>query len=66
MHDDSRTNLAIALTAAQYGATMANYCEVTDLLHESPEGTGKVTGARVCDKLTGKGMYIHTFIHMLD
>ena len=52
MHDDSRTNLAIALTAAQYGATVANYCEVIDLMHESPEG-GKVVGARVCDKLTG-------------
>ena len=63
MHDDSRTNLAIALTAAQYGATMANYCEVTDLLHESPEGTGKVTGAKVCDKLTGMSVYISVYTH---
>lgn len=64
-HDDARTNLAIAQTAAKEGAAIANYCEVTKLLYEedfagksvevgkSPKN-GKVTGATVKDVLTGK------------
>lgn len=32
MHDDSRTNVAIALTAAQHGAAMANYANVVGLV----------------------------------
>jgi glycerol-3-phosphate dehydrogenase len=64
-HDDARTNLAIAQTAAKEGAAIANYCEVTKLLREedfagkgleagkSPKN-GKVTGATVKDVLTGK------------
>lgn len=64
-HDDARTNLAIAQTAAKEGAAIANYCEVIKLLHEedfagkgleagkSPK-YGKVTGATVKDVLTGK------------
>ena len=35
MHDDARTNLAIALTAAEKGAAVANYCEVTSLLKDA-------------------------------
>jgi glycerol-3-phosphate dehydrogenase len=54
MHDDARTNLAIALTAATKGACMANYCEVTDLLYELPNKKGKVVGAVICDTLTGE------------
>lgn len=30
-HNDSRTNIALALTAASYGATVANHVEVTAL-----------------------------------
>lgn len=52
MHDDARTNLAIALTAAtQYGASLLNYCEVVDLIYDKE--TQKAAGAIVCDKLTG-------------
>lgn len=49
-HNDSRTNLAIALTAAQKGAAVANYVEMVDLIKED----GKVVGAVVSDKMTGK------------
>lgn len=31
-HDDARTNLAIALTAGRYGASIANYCTVIDFI----------------------------------
>ena len=64
-HDDARTNLAIAQTAAKEGASIANYCEVTQLLRESDlnfkkatDGKsatgGKVVGAIIKDTLTGK------------
>lgn len=48
-------NLAIALTAARYGAATANYAEVLRLLKTTDPGTGKerVCGARCRDVLTG-------------
>uniref|UniRef100_A0A8C3TR39 Glycerol-3-phosphate dehydrogenase n=1 Tax=Catharus ustulatus TaxID=91951 RepID=A0A8C3TR39_CATUS len=54
-HNDARMNLAIALTAARYGAVTANYTEVQQLLKEP--GTGgrlRVCGVRCRDVLTGK------------
>ena len=48
--DDARLALALALTAAAAGATVANYAAVTRLLKD-PAGT--VTGAVVRDELTG-------------
>lgn len=54
-HNDARMNLAIALTAARYGAVAANYTEVRQLLKEP--GTGgrqRVCGVRCRDVLTGK------------
>ena len=62
-HDDARTNLAIAQTAAMEGAMIANYCEVTTLLRQDDidgkknttgKKTGKVMGATVKDVLSGK------------
>lgn len=55
-HNDARMNLAIALTAARYGAAMANYTEVVHLLkNDDPEtGKQKVCGARCRDVLTGQ------------
>lgn len=55
-HNDARMNLAIALTAARYGAAMANYTEVVHLLKKNdPEsGVEKVCGARCRDVLTGQ------------
>lgn len=48
-------NLAIALTAARYGAATANYMEVVSLLKKTDPETGKerVSGARCKDVLTG-------------
>lgn len=46
--DDSRMNTAIALTAAHYGAHVANHVEVTGLLHHKT----KLVGARVRDRFT--------------
>ena len=54
-HNDARMNLAIALTAARYGAATANYMEVLSLLKKTDPQTGKecVSGARCKDVLTG-------------
>lgn len=54
-HNDARMNLAIALTAARYGAATANYMEVMSLLKKTDPETGKerVSGARCKDVLTG-------------
>lgn len=54
-HNDARMNLAIALTAARYGAAMANYTEVVCLLKTKDVDTDieKVCGARCRDVLTG-------------
>lgn len=62
-HDDARTNLAIAQTASKEGATIVNYCEVTNLNRGiEADGkkmtTGKVTGATVKDTLTGKSFEV--------
>jgi glycerol-3-phosphate dehydrogenase len=49
MHDDARTNIAIALTAAEQGAAVANYCEVTELVKDS---NGRASGVSVLDRVT--------------
>ncbi|TRZ14683.1 hypothetical protein HGM15179_012437 [Zosterops borbonicus] len=55
-HNDARMNLAIALTAARYGAATANYTEVRHLLKSPDTGTGRqrVCGVRCRDVITGK------------
>ncbi|NWR35916.1 GPDM protein, partial [Tachuris rubrigastra] len=55
-HNDARMNLAIALTAARYGAATANYAEVRRLLKTTDPASGKlrVCGVRCRDVLTGK------------
>ncbi|NXJ07049.1 GPDM protein, partial [Odontophorus gujanensis] len=55
-HNDARMNLAIALTAARYGAATANYTEVLRLLKSTDPGSGRqrVCGARCRDVLTGQ------------
>ncbi|XP_048873270.1 LOW QUALITY PROTEIN: glycerol-3-phosphate dehydrogenase, mitochondrial-like [Brienomyrus brachyistius] len=55
-HNDARMNLAIALTAARYGAAIANYTEVVRLLKTPDVCTGKqrVCGARCRDVITGQ------------
>ncbi|XP_069020327.1 glycerol-3-phosphate dehydrogenase, mitochondrial [Embiotoca jacksoni] len=55
-HNDARMNLAIAITAARYGGTVANYTEVVHLLKtKDPQtGTEKVCGARCRDVVSGQ------------
>ncbi|KAG8432341.1 hypothetical protein GDO86_016835 [Hymenochirus boettgeri] len=55
-HNDARMNLAIALTAARYGAATANYTEVVRLLKRTDPVSGRerVCGARCRDVLTGQ------------
>jgi glycerol-3-phosphate dehydrogenase len=48
--DDARMNVAIALTAADEGAAVANHLEVAELLKAS----GRIRGALVRDRLTGE------------
>src|SRR5262249_55118582 len=43
--NDARLTMALIRTAAQYGATILNYCEVESLLNED----GQVRGAQVRD-----------------
>jgi glycerol-3-phosphate dehydrogenase len=47
--DDARMNVAIALTASEQGASVANHVEVTGLL----KNNGKLSGAALHDLLTG-------------
>ncbi|KAM9304815.1 glycerol-3-phosphate dehydrogenase, mitochondrial [Gastrophryne carolinensis] len=55
-HNDARMNLAIALTAARYGAATANYTEVVRLLKKTDpvSGRDRVYGALCRDLLTGR------------
>ncbi|XP_074000919.1 glycerol-3-phosphate dehydrogenase, mitochondrial [Numenius arquata] len=55
-HNDARMNLAIALTAARYGAATTNYTEVLRLLKRTDPASGKerVCGVRCRDVLTGQ------------
>ena len=50
-HNDSRMNMALVMSAVKHGATVANYCEVTQL-HKN--ANGKMNGAKVKDNLTGE------------
>ena len=49
-HNDSRMNISLAVTAALYGATTANYVEVTGL---EKDASGKICGAKVRDVMAG-------------
>lgn len=55
IHDDSRTNLAVAQTAAKEGAMMLNYMEVIGYLHENEKNkSGKVIGVKLLNKENGE------------
>lgn len=55
IHDDSRSNIMIALTAAYYNADILNYCEVIELIKKN----GIVVGAVCRDKIKNKVFEIH-------
>ncbi|KAG0240981.1 FAD dependent oxidoreductase-domain-containing protein [Mortierella sp. GBAus27b] len=50
-HNDSRMNVALGLTAVQYGAVIANHVEVIELHKDSDK---RLCGARLRDNMTGK------------
>lgn len=50
-HNDSRMNMALATTAALYGATTVNHLEVTSLEKDS---NGRLCGARLHDRLSDR------------
>ncbi len=52
--NDARLTIALIRTAAEYGAVVANYAEVTSFLVEN----GKVQGAQVCDHLSSRSVTI--------
>ena len=53
--NDSRMNIALAITATRLGATVANHVRVVNLMKtKDGEGKEKVSGARVRDELTGR------------
>ncbi|KAG0172621.1 mitochondrial glycerol-3-phosphate dehydrogenase [Apophysomyces sp. BC1034] len=54
-HNDARMNVALALTAAYHGATVANHCEVIDL---TKDDNGIVNGAKLRDTLTGDEWFV--------
>uniref|UniRef100_UPI00358E1AF5 glycerol-3-phosphate dehydrogenase, mitochondrial isoform X2 n=1 Tax=Myxine glutinosa TaxID=7769 RepID=UPI00358E1AF5 len=55
-HNDARMNLAIVLSAARYGAAVANHTEVLRLLkqHDPKTNVERVRGAHCRDNLTGE------------
>ncbi len=53
--DDARLAVALAQTATDLGASVANYVRVVSLLKQD----GKVCGARVCDAESGKEFSLH-------
>ncbi len=52
--NDARLTMALLRTAAQFGAAIANYAEVTSFVEEN----GKVRGAHVCDQLNDQEITI--------
>jgi len=54
-HDDARTNLAIAMSAAEHGADIANYVQMVDTIKDQ---AGKVVAVTAKDRMTGKSFEI--------
>lgn len=52
---DTRAVMALAMTARREGAVLANHVAATALLHDDG---GRVSGATVCDRLTGESWSI--------
>lgn len=55
-HNDSRTNIAIALSAAEKGAHIANYVEMTEGIFDE---NGKVVGVKAEDRISGETFEIY-------
>lgn len=53
-HNDARMNIALAFTAARMGANVANYCAVTEIIHENIPGGKKISGVKCFDRYRSK------------
>ncbi|GBG28289.1 Glycerol-3-phosphate dehydrogenase, mitochondrial [Hondaea fermentalgiana] len=53
-HNDARTCVAMAMTAAEQGATVANHVNVVEMLKEDPQDAQRVSGVRAMDNITGE------------
>ncbi|MEA2041681.1 MAG: glycerol-3-phosphate dehydrogenase/oxidase [Bacteroidota bacterium] len=53
-HSPERLTLAFLKSAAQYGADISNYAEVTGFISEQKKKYKKITGVEVTDKLNNK------------
>jgi glycerol-3-phosphate dehydrogenase len=56
-HNDSRTNLAIAMSAAEHGADISNYVEMIGTIKGED---GKVIGIKSLDRMTNKEFDIYS------
>lgn len=54
--DDARLTIEIIKSASEHGATITNYCEVTDFIYSE----GKINSVIVLDKLTDKSFTIQS------
>ena len=55
-HNDARTNVAIAMTAAEKGANIANYVEMANCIFDD---AGKVIGVEAHDRVSGDNFKIY-------
>jgi glycerol-3-phosphate dehydrogenase len=55
-HNDARTNVAIALSAIEHGAAVANYVEMTTVITDPL--AGKVVGVEAVDRMSGRSLAI--------
>lgn len=56
--DDSRLAINLAATAADYGATLINYCSLNQFIKIN----NKITGAEITDTLSGKSFRINASV----
>ena len=57
-HNDARTNIAIAMSAAEHGADIANYVEMTGVITGDGDDK-KVIGVKAKDRMSGDTFEIH-------
>lgn len=57
LHNDSRTNLSIAMSAAEHGANICNYMEMVDVIRDE-KNPKKIVGVCAVDRMTGHEVQI--------
>lgn len=57
-HNDARTNICIAMSAAEHGANIANYVEMVEIIRENDE-SDKAVGIKAKDRMTNETFEIY-------